>query len=163
MDVEFEPRTTIKAPAIAEFIQETVWVLPNDGDLWKAYMDGFVTKDGSRAGIYIQKPRRHELHFTIEFNFHASNNDEEYEALVRTMRILLELEDTNVIIFCDSQLVTQQVLGTYEKKEERMITYATQVECLKKKFLNFEIVQIPREGNFEADKLARMAGSIEGA
>lgn len=54
------------------------------------------------------------------------------------------------------------MLGTYEKKEEVMIAYASQVEDLKKKFINFKIGQIPQEGNFEAGKLTRMASSIEG-
>lgn len=71
---------------------------------------------------------------SIKFKFPASNNEAEYKAFLRAMRILLELEATNVISFCDSELVTQQVLETYEKKEKMMMAYASQVEDLKKNF-----------------------------
>lgn len=58
------------------------------------------------------------------------------------------------MVYSISQLVTHQVLGMYEKKEEMMIAYANQVENLHKKFAKYEVVQIPREGNIEGDKLA---------
>lgn len=61
-----------------------------------------------------------------------------------------------------SFVIHKQVLGTYDEKEECTIAYATQVEHLGKKLLNFEIVQIPQEGNVETDKLARMASFVEG-
>lgn len=43
-----------------------------------------------------------------------------------------------------------------------MIAYANQVEHLLKKFPKYEVIQIPRERNAEADKLARIASAVEG-
>lgn len=59
-----------------------------------------------------------------------------------------------LLIHSDSQLVTQQLLGTYERKEERMMAYASQTEELIKKFHKVDIVQIPREENVQADMLS---------
>lgn len=49
-----------------------------------------------------------------------------------------------------------------EKKEKRMIAYSNLVAELLKKFSKAMVIQIPREENFEVDRLARIANNIEG-
>ena len=60
----------------------------------------------------------------------------------------------NIVIHCDSQVVTSQINGGYECKNERMKRYLEEVKYriddLKVKF-----VQIPREENECADHLAK--------
>lgn len=46
-------------------------------------------------------------------------------------------------------------------KTKRMMAYFQQVEDLKKRLVNFELKQIPREENGEAVKLARVASLVE--
>lgn len=104
-------------------MQETMRTVVDEGNIWRAYVDGSTTKEGAGVGIFIQNPERNELRFAIKFNFSTSNNEAKYEALIRAMKILIDLQVSNVIIFCDSQLVTQHVLGTYDKKEKMMIPY----------------------------------------
>lgn len=53
-NVDFEPRTTIKAQALAYFVQETTRTV--EITVWKAYVDGSVTNEGSVAGIWINPP-----------------------------------------------------------------------------------------------------------
>lgn len=136
-EVDFEPRVDIKAQALADFLQETTRISIDNASIWKAYVDGSVTKEGSGARIYIQDPGGQEHIFAIKFNFLTSNNEAEYEALIRCLNILQDLEAYNVIVHSDSQLVTHHVLGTCERMEERMIAYANLVgELLKKLKIN---------------------------
>lgn len=51
-NVDFKPRTAIKAQALADFIQETTRVEQEEPHKWKAYVDGSVINDGARVGIH---------------------------------------------------------------------------------------------------------------
>ena len=65
----------------------------------------------------------------------------------------------NVVVHCDSQVVTNQVNGDFECKNERMKRY---LEEMKNRISSIEVkfVQIPREENECADRLAK-AASVE--
>ncbi|XP_057785414.1 uncharacterized protein LOC131002940 [Salvia miltiorrhiza] len=158
-EVEFEPRTAIRAQALADFIQEaTRW--PMRGP-WVAQVDGSVTKEGCGVGIYITSPEGEIYQFAIKFEDKLSNNEAEYEAVLRTAHIFRELRADNVVIKTDSQLVAQQLNGGYEIKEERMKQYFNKVQEIGMKFEKLEIQQVPREENQRADLLARMASAVE--
>ena len=64
----------------------------------------------------------------------------------------------NMIIHCDSQVITSQVNGDYECRNERMKKY---LEEVKSQTSGFEVkfVQIPREENEYADRLAKAASA----
>ncbi|XP_057785571.1 uncharacterized protein LOC131003111 [Salvia miltiorrhiza] len=158
-DVEYEPRTAIKAQALADFIQETTRrPMP---EFWVAFMDGSVTKEGCGIGVYITSPGYGTYQFAIKFTCRLSNNEAEYEAVVRGAHILSELKAECVIIKTDSQLVAQQYSGGYNVKEERMKAYHRKLNEMKDKFMEFKIEQISREDNTKADLLARMASAVE--
>lgn len=58
------------------------------------------------------------------------------------MRILADLGAEEILVYLDSKLIVQQVLGTYDKRKEHMIRYHEQVENLKKKFHKVSVIQI---------------------
>uniref|UniRef100_A0A2N9EDC4 Integrase catalytic domain-containing protein n=1 Tax=Fagus sylvatica TaxID=28930 RepID=A0A2N9EDC4_FAGSY len=58
-------------------------------------------------------------------------------------------------------LVIGQIKGEYEAREDRMRKYLTVVQTLLPHFKNVEFIQIPREENVDADRLARLASSGE--
>ena len=62
----------------------------------------------------------------------------------------------NVVLHCDSQVVTSQINGKYESKNERMKRY---LEEVRNRTSNLEVrfIQIPREENECADRLAKAA------
>ena len=64
----------------------------------------------------------------------------------------------NVVVHCDSQVVTSQINGGYECKNERMKRY---LEEVKYRIGNLEVkfVQIPREENDCTDHLAKVAST----
>ncbi|KAL0413829.1 UNVERIFIED_CONTAM: Ribonuclease HI [Sesamum radiatum] len=163
-DISYMPRTTIKAQALADFISEMAEITIKDesqGQRWLLHVDGSSTTQGSGAGIVITTPQGEDLEFAIKFEFKASNNEAEYEALVIGMRLANETGARHLPAYSDSQLVVKQVKGTYEAKEESMIQYLQQIADLKTKFHHFQIIKIPREENAKADSLSKLASSLE--
>ena len=92
-------------------------------------------------------------------DFPTTNNEAEYEALVMGLDPAKAARATSVVIYCDSQVITNQVNGDYECKGERMKRYLDQVKR-RVDDLKAKIIQIPRGENEQADRLAK-ATSIE--
>ena len=65
----------------------------------------------------------------------------------------------SVVIYCDYEVITNQVNGGYECKGERMKKYLDQVKR-RVDDLKAKIVQIPKGENEQADRLAKTA-SVE--
>ena len=56
----------------------------------------------------------------IHLDFPTTNNEEEYEALVAGLDLARVAGAENMVVYCNSQVVTSQVNGCYECKNERM-------------------------------------------
>ena len=59
----------------------------------------------------------------VRLDFPTTNNVAEYETLVAALDLTKVAGATSVVIYCDSQVVTNQVNGDYECKGERMKRY----------------------------------------
>ena len=70
------------------------------------------------------------------------------------LRIAKALGAEKIVLKSDSQLVIGQVKGDFEAKETRMQKYLKLVNQLVSTFLHIEFIQIPRDQNTEADKVA---------
>ncbi|XP_075521548.1 uncharacterized protein LOC142554756 [Primulina tabacum] len=90
----------------------------------------------------------------------VTNNEAEYEAVLEGLQAAREVGASRVIIYSDSQLVTQQIKGTYEAKNEKMLKYLGLITARAASLTNWSIEQIPREENAEADTLAKLAASM---
>ena len=66
-DVEYHPRTVIKAQALVDFIAK--FTTPEDvnsqEDLWTINMDGLSTQQGGGAGIVITSPEKDVLKYGV--------------------------------------------------------------------------------------------------
>ncbi|KAL0444230.1 UNVERIFIED_CONTAM: hypothetical protein Slati_2145700 [Sesamum latifolium] len=134
---------------------------PSQDQAWLLHVDGSSTMQGGGEGIVITSLQGEDLEFAIKFGFKASNNEAEYEALVRGMRMTHEAGARYLLAYSDSQLIVKQVVGTYEAKEESMIQYLQQIMELKTSFKHFQIIQIPREENIKVDCLSKLASNLE--
>ncbi|KAL0462935.1 UNVERIFIED_CONTAM: hypothetical protein Slati_0181100 [Sesamum latifolium] len=101
------------------------------------------------------------MEFAVKFEFKASNNEAEYEALVLGMRMAQDAGTSHLLAYSDFQLIVKQVNGEYEAKKESMVQYLHQVEELKTKFKSFQLHQIPREENIKAGSLSKLASALE--
>nr|GEW11999.1 reverse transcriptase domain-containing protein [Tanacetum cinerariifolium] len=113
----------------------------------------------SRAGLILTNPEGVEFTYALRFQFMASNNEAEYEALVAGLRIAARMRVKNVQVNVDSKLVANQVLGTYVDKEDNMIKYLEIVRGLISGFTTFSISQVPRSKNKKADALSKIAST----
>ncbi|GJY83407.1 reverse transcriptase domain-containing protein [Tanacetum coccineum] len=66
------------------------------------------------------KPKGTEFTYALRFQFTASNNEAEYEALIAGLRIAAQMGVRNVHVSVDSKLVANQVIGAYVAKEEKI-------------------------------------------
>ncbi|GJX38737.1 reverse transcriptase domain-containing protein [Tanacetum coccineum] len=122
-------------------------------------MDGSSCIDGSGAGLILTSPEGTEFTYALRFQFTASNNEAEYEALIAGLRIAAQMGVRNVHVSVDSKLVANQVLGTYVAKEENMVKYLEKAKNLISGFANFSISQVPRSKNKKADALSKIAST----
>jgi hypothetical protein len=93
--------------------------------------------------------------------FSASNNEAEYEALMIGLRTAKKLGANHLQVFCDSQLVANQIFGEYQVRDERMLAYLTLTRSLLAEFDSTHVAQIGREHNSHADILAKLATALE--
>nr|GEZ20036.1 reverse transcriptase domain-containing protein [Tanacetum cinerariifolium] len=111
------------------------------------------------VGLILTSLEGTEFTYALRFQFTASNNEAEYEALIAGLRIAALIEVRNVHISVDSKLVANQVLGTYVAKEENMVKYLEKTKSLISGFANFSISQVPRSKNKKADALSKIAST----
>ena len=64
-------------------------------------------------------------------------------------------------IFCDSQLVANQISGEYQARDDRMSAYVMVARTLLSEFDSTHVAQIRREHNSHADILAKLATALE--
>ena len=83
-----------------------------------------------------------------------TNNQAEYEAILKGLQLLHEVKAETVEVFGDSQLVINQLIGLYECKEETLKEYYNDCQKLIKGFLHVSFQHIPRTQNQEANRLA---------
>ncbi|KAD4889460.1 hypothetical protein E3N88_21533 [Mikania micrantha] len=69
-------------------------------------------------------------------------------------------EAQGVVAHVDSLLVSNQINGVYEIKEERMKQYVQVVEGLMAKFESCVVIHVPRSHNKKADALSKLASSF---
>ena len=102
----------------------------------------------------IQTPEGDKIECMIRLDFPTTNNEAEYKALVAGLDLAKAAGAEYMIIHCDSQVITSQINGDYECRNERMKKYLEEVKN-QISSLEFKFVQILREENECADHLAK--------
>ncbi|KAI5342523.1 hypothetical protein L3X38_010398 [Prunus dulcis] len=129
--------------------------------LWTLFVDGSSNAQGCGAGLVLVSPDKVALEYALRFNFQASNNEAEYEALLAGLRLAKEMDARQIQIFSDSQLVVHQVNQDFTAKDASMTAYLQHARHLLATFHAHTIKQVPRSENSHADALARLASALE--
>ncbi|XP_077217977.1 uncharacterized protein LOC143852477 [Tasmannia lanceolata] len=170
-DIQYLPRPAIKAQVLADFVAEcTIHQQSIESEVVQTPVVEKVTTTGERAeaetepvgcgaGLILTGLDNFVLDYALRFEFCASNNEAEYEALIAGMNMAVQTSAQRLKAYCDSQLVANQIQGVYEARDERMIKYLSKVHQLAGKFKNFEVIRIPRRENTKADVLSKLAAS----
>nr|GFB74387.1 reverse transcriptase domain-containing protein [Tanacetum cinerariifolium] len=135
-NITYRPRTSIKGQILADFLNETpsndlqgTSVAEAQKEPWTLFTDGSSCVDGSGAGLILTNPDGIEFTYALRFQFAASNNEAEYEALIAGLR------------------------------EDNMIKYLEIAKSLVSGFKTFSISQIPQSKNKKADALIKIAST----
>ncbi len=130
---------------------------------WRVYVDGasLGNPGDAGAGIVAYDIEGNELLKESIYVGEMTNNMAEYEALLRA---LIKARDSGVEdlqVYTDSQLVANQVSGSYKVTKGHLAAYVSQVKATAKCFRSFSLEYVPREQNAVADKLAKN-GALRG-
>jgi len=86
-----------------------------------------------------------------------TNNQAEYEALLRALMDADPDRDTELAIYCDSQLVVRQLSGEYRVKDEGLRPRYEAVLHTLRGAASVSLSHVPRAQNTRADALANRA------
>ncbi|XP_073152912.1 uncharacterized protein [Henckelia pumila] len=157
-DIQYEPRTAIKAQSLADFLTETIHL--ESEDMWKVFFDGSSSMEGSGVRVVLISPTGEEVKLAVKLDFKASNNEAEYKPVLVVLQAARNMGAIRIHVFSDSQFVAQKIKGAYDVKNEKLIEYAREVDRAKEQFAEVVFEQIPRRVNERADALAKMGGSM---
>lgn len=89
----------------------------------------------------------------------------EYGALLMNLKIMKEVRKPNPTFFSDSQVVMNQYQGSFKVKDTNLEQYKERVRAflslIRRKQRSFQVTQIGREVNSEADVSAKMVAKGE--
>lgn len=91
----------------------------------------------------------------------ATNNQAEYRALLRALRLAGELGYRRVHVHSDSQLLVRQMRGEYRVRDPQLRPLFEEASRLARE-VEVRFTDIPREANRQADQLARRAADGTG-
>ncbi|WP_158057570.1 ribonuclease HI [Halorussus halophilus] len=87
----------------------------------------------------------------------ATNNQAEYEALIRVLKAARDYGFDTIEVKGDSQLIVKQVTGAWNTNDPDLREHRVTVHELLREFDDWELQHVPREINERADKLANEA------
>lgn len=87
----------------------------------------------------------------------ATNNQAEYTALITSLQEAKRLGAEHVDIRTDSQLMAEQIRGSYRVRNANIRPLFEEVRKSLAAFKSYGVVYVPRERNTEADALANEA------
>ena len=137
-DDRYQPRSMIKAQVLADFIAEFT---PNQGEQdgvdeaqrWVINVDGSSTLYAGGIGVILKSPEGDKLEYATHLQYQTTNNEVEYETLLKELELAKSLGTESIVDQGDSQLIINQVNGMCEAKEDRMEKYLSRVKQIVKK------------------------------
>jgi hypothetical protein len=122
---EFESTKAVKGQIIADFITEhcdpsidLLEITP-----WALFFDGSSCGKGGGVGILLISPKGKMFEFATPIQPTVTNNQAEYEALLRGLQYLKESKAISVEIYGDSKLVIKQLNDQYECRNDILRNY----------------------------------------
>jgi len=124
---------------LANFIAEFT---PNQGEQdgvhevqrWVVNVDGSFTLYAGGIRVILKSPEGDKLKYATCLQYQITNNEAEYETLLKGLKLAKSLRAKLVVVQGDSQLIINQVNEMCEVKEDRMKKYLSRVKQLVKKF-----------------------------
>ena len=90
---------------------------------WSIHTNGSSNRQVGEADVVLHSPEGDEIKCMVRLDFPTTNNEAKYETLVAGLDLAKAAGAKNVILYCNSQVVTSQVNGDFECKGEKMKKY----------------------------------------
>ena len=108
-DIEYHPRTAIKAQALADFIAKFTIPdednAPNETERWTIQTDGLSAQKRGGVEVVIITSKEEMLKYVVQLKFSATNNEVEYERILTGIRVRKALGAKNLLLQSDSKLI----------------------------------------------------------
>ena len=111
--------------------------------------------------MVLTSPRGDKFCYVLRLMFPHTNNAAEYEDLFHDLRVAKEMNLIRVHCFGDSDLVAQQVSGTWDSKDPLMAAYRREVDIIAGHFKGYQVKHIDRRKNEAADTLSRLGSQCK--
>ena len=108
----------------------------------------------------LKSPQGDIIPQAVSCEFNATNNEAEYEALIMGLQLARDLHIKDIQVYVDSLLITNHYNGSYAVKREKLVLYLEVLKQIAATFDFFELNQVPREENTEADALANPGSAL---
>ncbi|XP_076897159.1 uncharacterized protein LOC143550388 [Bidens hawaiensis] len=175
--IEYKPRVAFKGQVVADFLTETgteegeeekerekviapeiikMKEAASEEPLWNLHTDEASNEEGSGAGVILVSLESIELTYAVRLDFPSTNNEAEYEALLAGLRMAQRVKAKRIKAHVDSLLVVNQVKGSYETKDPKMVETLIKAQELLQKFEGSEVLHIPRSLNKKLDALCKL-------
>ena len=131
----------------------------------KAFIDGSSMGNPGEAGygVVLKTEQDETLLMMGRYIGKNTNNVAEYQGLIGCLELVREFEVQKLSVFSDSQLLVNQVNGSYQVKQPHLQVLHRQILVLIDALgFDFEITHVRREYNKEADAMARRAVMAKG-
>jgi len=137
-------------------VVETLEIMP-----WTLFFDGSMCDRGAGIGIVLIFPHGRKYEFSLPIVATSTNNQTEYQTLIKGLELLREVRADAVEIFEDSMLVINQLAESYECRSEVVITYYEKSIQLLREFKDFRLEHVPWLHNEVANRLAQHASRYQ--
>ncbi|XP_070019014.1 uncharacterized protein [Nicotiana sylvestris] len=124
------------------------------------YFDGAAHRGGAGAGVVFVTSQGEVLPYSFTLTQLCSNNVIEYQALILGLEMTVDMKQLQLQVFGDSQLVVNQLLGSYEVKKPELRPYYDYAKKLIGWLGDVTIQHVPKKENKKADVLAALASSL---
>ncbi|XP_060187944.1 uncharacterized protein LOC132617069 [Lycium barbarum] len=168
-EIVYVPQKAVKGQALADFLADHP--IPDDWELtdelpdedamvieiqqpWKMYFDGAAHREGAGAGVIFVTSQEEVLPYSFTLTQCCSNNVAEYQALILGLEMAVDMKQLQLQVFGDSELIINQLLGTYEVKKPELRPYHNYAQKLIGWLDNVTLQHVPRKENKKADALA---------
>ncbi|GMP93460.1 hypothetical protein CsSME_00043281 [Camellia sinensis var. sinensis] len=148
-------------PVNEELRGEVHAAMASEESFWTLSFDGAAAGGKGGTGIVLTSKSGEKLYLSYKLDFHCSNNEAEYEALILGLIATEKHSIKKIRIRGDSKLIVKQVSGQFVLKEPALATYRTTVQRLLNKFQKVEIEHVPRSDNKFSDALATLGARVD--
>ncbi|KAM1596852.1 hypothetical protein ACFX1Z_031813 [Malus domestica] len=166
--LQYVPQKAVKGWALADFLTQhpspydfwgndvEIGMVDTRDNYWTMYFDGSSTSSSTGVGVVIQSPNHDRWYFSLKLDFDCTNNQAEYEAFIMVLGILHDLQATRALILGDSELVINQLNGSFRCMSCTLAPYHMVANYLAESFDGITFEHISRIHNTAANELAQI-------